>query len=97
MDSATPKQIKGEIYSALRKGLAEPKGKSKKSWADGFIQEMLNEAKKNPNGALTFLHNKSSCFGFIHDNSKSSKDLSTTTFNVSDTAFSQTPFSGDDA
>lgn len=44
--------IKGEIYDALRNSLVAPIGKSKKSWADGFIQEMLKEAKNNPNGPL---------------------------------------------
>lgn len=46
------KQIKGEIYDSLRKALVEPQGKTKKSWTDSFIQEMLKEAKRNPAGAL---------------------------------------------
>ena len=32
------RQIKGEIYDALRTALVKPQGKSKKSWTDGFIQ-----------------------------------------------------------
>ena len=53
---AVPKQVnkavKSEIYDALRDGLTKPTGKSKKSWSQGFIEQMLNEAKKNPNGPL---------------------------------------------
>ena len=46
------RQIKGEIFNSLRNALVAPQGKSKKSWSDAFIQEMLAEAKKNPNGPL---------------------------------------------
>lgn len=46
------KLIKGEIYNSLRDALTKPIGKTKKSWADTFIQEMLAEAKKNPGGPL---------------------------------------------
>ena len=43
--------IKGEIYSALRAALVSPAStKSKKSWSAAFIEQMLAEAKKNPNG-----------------------------------------------
>src|SRR5574344_631513 len=45
--------IKGEIYSALRTALLSPTStKSKKSWSAAFIEQMLAEAKKNPNGPL---------------------------------------------
>ena len=45
--------IKGEIYSALRTALVSPvTTKSKKSWSAAFIEQMLAEAKKNPNGPL---------------------------------------------
>ena len=46
------RQIKGEIYDSLRTALVAPQGKSKKSWTDEFIEKMLAEAKKNPNGPL---------------------------------------------
>ena len=46
------RQIKGEIYDSLRNALVAPVGKSKKSWTDSFIESMLAEAKKNPNGPL---------------------------------------------
>jgi hypothetical protein len=47
------KAIKGEIYNALRTALVAPVSpKSKKTWTENFIQEMLEQAKKNPNGPL---------------------------------------------
>ena len=46
------RQIKGEIFNSLRNALVAPQGRSKKSWTDLFIKEMLNEAKTNPNGPL---------------------------------------------
>lgn len=47
------KAVKSEIYDALREGLTRPSSSSsKKSWAQDFVQKMLSEAKKNPNGAL---------------------------------------------
>lgn len=46
------RQIKGEIYNSLRTALVAPQGKSKASWTDNFIKEMLAEAKRNPSGAL---------------------------------------------
>lgn len=53
---ATTKQInqaiKGQLYDALRKGLAEPKGKTKKSFMESYISNMLDEAKKNPNSPI---------------------------------------------
>lgn len=45
------RQIKGEIYDALRDALVKPQ-RNKKSWADNFIQLMLKEAKTDPKGAL---------------------------------------------
>jgi hypothetical protein len=44
--------IKGQIYDALRESLTKPQGNSKTPWANQFIQEMLKEAKKNPNSAI---------------------------------------------
>lgn len=46
------RQIKGDIYNSLRNALVAPQGKSKKSWTDAFIQEMLKGAKQNPSGPL---------------------------------------------
>ena len=46
------RQIKGDIYNSLRNALVAPVGKTKKSWTDSFIQEMLKEAKANPSGPL---------------------------------------------
>ena len=47
------RQIKGEIYDALRKSLVAPvTSKSKVSWSEDFINKMLKEARDNPNGAL---------------------------------------------
>ena len=47
------RQIKGEIYDALRKSLVSPATpKSKVSWSEDFINKMLKEARDNPNGAL---------------------------------------------
>lgn len=47
------KSVKTDIYDALRDGLTKPTtGKSKKSWAQDFVGKMLDEAKRNPNGAL---------------------------------------------
>lgn len=46
------RQIKGEIYDSLRSALVKPRGKSKKSWTDSFIEVMLKEAKENPAGPL---------------------------------------------
>lgn len=52
------RQIKGEIFNSLRNALVAPQGKSKKSWTDCFIAEMLKEAKANPNGPLGQLISK---------------------------------------
>lgn len=46
------RQIKGDIYNSLRNALVAPQGKSKNSWTDAFITEMLKEAKSNPAGPL---------------------------------------------
>lgn len=46
------RQIKGEIFNSLRDALVAPQGKSKQSWTDAFIKEMLKEAKSNPSGPL---------------------------------------------
>ena len=47
------RQIKGDIYSALRSALVAPSSsKSKKSWTESFIEQMLSEAKKDPSGPL---------------------------------------------
>ena len=47
------RQIKGDIYSALRSALVAPSSsKSKKSWTESFIEQMLSEAKKEPSGPL---------------------------------------------
>lgn len=47
--------IKGILYDELREALAAPQGKSKKSWMQGFVGQMLAEAKKNPNSQLGML------------------------------------------
>lgn len=52
------RQIKGEIYNSLRAALVAPVGKGKTSWTDEFIKVMLQEAKKNPSGALGQLISK---------------------------------------
>lgn len=57
-NSPITRQIKGEIFNSLRNALVAPQGKSKKSWTDLFIQEMLDEAKKNPSGPLGQLLSK---------------------------------------
>ena len=50
---AVQQSVKSDIYDALRNGLTKPaSSKSKKSWSQDFIEKMLNEAKKNPNGPL---------------------------------------------
>ena len=47
------KAVKTEIYQALRNSLTAPISKSStKSWSQSFIEQMLSEAKKNPNGPL---------------------------------------------
>lgn len=52
------RQIKGEIYDSLRTALVSPVGRSKQSWTDAFIKEMLKEAKANPSGPLGQLISK---------------------------------------
>lgn len=47
------REIKGDIYAALRTALTAPaSSKSKKSWTEGFIEQMLAEARKEPSGPL---------------------------------------------
>ena len=47
------REIKGDIYSALRTALTAPaSSKSKKSWTEAFIEQMLAEARKEPSGPL---------------------------------------------
>lgn len=50
--SSVAKAIKGDIYESLREALTKPVGKSKKSFTQDFIDIMLAEAKKNPNGPI---------------------------------------------
>lgn len=50
--SSVAKAIKGDIYESLREALTKPVGKSKKSFTQDFIDVMLSEAKKNPNGPI---------------------------------------------
>ena len=45
--------IKGDIYNALRNALTAPSSaKSKQSWTEMFIKQMLNEARSDPSGPL---------------------------------------------
>lgn len=47
------RQIKQEIYDSLRKSLVKPiNSKSKVSWAENFIKEVLANAQKDPTGPL---------------------------------------------
>ena len=47
------KAVKGDIYAALRTALTAPaSSKSKKSWTEAFIEQMLAEARKEPSGPL---------------------------------------------
>jgi len=47
------RQIKQEIYDSLRKALVKPiSSRSKVSWAENFIKEILNNAQKDPTGPL---------------------------------------------
>ena len=48
----TNKMVRGEIYDALRKGLCQTKGKSKKTFYESFIQNMLAEAEKDPKSPI---------------------------------------------
>lgn len=53
LPKAVQQSVKTDIFDALRNGLTKPtSGKSKKSWSQDFIEKMLEEAKKNPNGPL---------------------------------------------
>lgn len=44
--------IKGDLYKTLREALTQPLGKSSKSFAQEYVNIMLKEAKKNPNGPV---------------------------------------------
>lgn len=46
------KSVKTEIYDTLRNSLIKPNGKTKKSWTQNFVEELLKEAKSNPNSAI---------------------------------------------
>lgn len=47
------KAVKGDIYAALRTALTAPaSSKSKQSWTEAFIKQMLDEARKEPSGPL---------------------------------------------
>lgn len=50
--STVAKAIKSDLYSELREALTKPHGKSKKSFAQSFIAQMLESAKENPNGPI---------------------------------------------
>ena len=50
--SSVAKAVKTEVYDSLREALTKPQGKSKKSYAQDFIEIMLKEAKRNPSGAI---------------------------------------------
>ncbi len=53
LPKSVQQSVKTDIFDALRNGLTKPSsGKSKKSWSQDFIEKMLEEAKKNPNGPL---------------------------------------------
>ena len=56
--SAVAKAMKSEVYNSLREALTKPQGKSKKSFTQQFITEMLETAKKNPEGPLGQLLSK---------------------------------------
>lgn len=45
--------VKGQVYDALREALMKPKSaKSKVTWAEAFVNEMLQDAIKNPNSQM---------------------------------------------
>lgn len=50
--TAVTQSVKAQVYDSLRKALITPQGKSKLSWSDKFVKNMLAEAEKNPNSAL---------------------------------------------
>ncbi len=50
--SSVAHAVKGDIYSALREALTKPTGKSKTSWTQQFITDMLKVAKENPNSPV---------------------------------------------
>lgn len=54
------RQVKGEVYNALRTALTKPKSpKSKTTWSEAFVNEMLSQAIKNPNSPMAQLIAKS--------------------------------------
>ena len=50
--SSLAKAIKGTVYDSLREALTKPQGKAKKSFTQTFIVQMLECAKKNPEGPI---------------------------------------------
>lgn len=54
IDGRSPlaKAIKGQLYDELRESLTKPVGKGKQSWTQSYLQEMLKEAKANPNSPV---------------------------------------------
>jgi hypothetical protein len=50
--SNVAKAIKGDIYNSLREALTKPDGKTKKSYAQSFIEKMLATAKADPQGPI---------------------------------------------
>lgn len=58
--TASARQVKGEIYDALRTALTRPKSsKSKTTWSEAFVNEMLKQAITNPNSPIAQLIAKS--------------------------------------
>lgn len=58
--TASARQVKGEIYDALRTALTKPKSsKSKTTWSEAFVNEMLKQAITNPNSPMAQLVAKS--------------------------------------
>lgn len=49
------KQVRGAIYDALRVELEKPVKKGQKSWTEDFIQNMLQDARRDPNSPFATL------------------------------------------
>lgn len=49
------KAVKGEIYDSLRKELSKPVKRGQKTWTEDFVQNMLAEARKDPNSPFAAL------------------------------------------
>lgn len=81
--STVAKAIKGDIYNALRAALTKPQGKSKKSYAQSFIEVMLKEAKQNPNGSVGQLLSRQ----LLQDDIISKLDAETDKYLARDTDF----------